>query len=72
MAGPLTVTALEGDTVDAICWRNLRRSAPAIEAVLRANPNLADHGPFLPRGTPVVIPTLATAPATAPTINLWD
>lgn len=72
MAGPFTDTALEGETVDAICWRNLRRSAPAIEQVLRANPNLADHGPFLPRGTRVVFPTSATAPTTTPMINLWD
>lgn len=72
MAGPFIDTALEGETVDAICWRNLRRTAPAIEQVLRANPNLADHGPFLPRGTPVVFPTSATAPATTPMINLWN
>jgi len=72
MAGSFTDFAQDGETVDAICWRNLRRSAPAIEQVLRANPNLADHGLFLPRGTPVVFPAVVTAPVTKPTINLWN
>ena len=70
--GPITEHALEGETVDALVWRVLRRGAPAIEQVLKANPNLADHGLYLPRGTPVLVPVSASAPAATPMIQLWD
>ena len=69
---PFTEVALAGETLDAMVWRILRRGAPAIEQVLLANPNLADVGLFLPRGTPVVFPASATAPTTTTLINLWD
>lgn len=69
---PFIEHAQEGETVDALVWRVLRRGSPAIEQVLKINPNLADHGVFLPRGTPVLFPTVASAPAATPMIQLWD
>jgi phage tail protein X len=32
-----TVRSLQGDTVDAICWRYYGRTAGTVEAVLEAN-----------------------------------
>lgn len=65
------VRALEAETLDALVWRVLRRSASAVEAVLRANPGLADQGPFLSRGQLVEIPEEASAPVSRPLVQLW-
>lgn len=62
----------QGDTLDAICWRHYGRESAA-EAVLEANPRLADHGPILPQGLEIELPELAApAPAAATLIKLWD
>ncbi|WP_435605892.1 tail protein X [Pseudomonas knackmussii] len=60
------------ETVEALCWRHYGRTAGVTEAVLEANPGLADHGPLLPQGLTVLMPD---APTTAPTqqvVSLWD
>lgn len=49
----------EGDMVDRICWKFYGRQSGAVEAVLEANPQLADHGPLLPAGLVIDLPTLA-------------
>lgn len=67
-----TIHSLQGDTVDALIWRERGLGAADIAAVLAANPGLADAGAILPIGTPVVMPALATAPAALPLIQLWD
>lgn len=72
LSSPMTVLAQAGETVDQLVWRTLGRAAPAVEAVLAANPGLADLGSFLPRATPVVIPLGADAPAPARLVQLWD
>ncbi|WP_288115387.1 tail protein X [Novosphingobium sp.] len=79
---PRTVTARQGDTIDAICWRVLGTTAGGVvEAELDANPGLAVLGPFLPEGTAVILPDLpgtdaaGTIPVPVPvlaTVNLWD
>ena len=69
---PIILRAHQGDTVDALCWRHYGRTAGVTEAVLDANPGLADHGPTLPQGLPVHMPD---AQATAPQrqmVNLWN
>jgi len=53
------VIASQGDTVDAICWRYYGRTAGVTEAVLEANPGLADLGPIIPHGTQVTLPDAA-------------
>lgn len=66
------VTAVQGDTVDSLCWRHLGSSA-AVEATLELNPGLAAIGPTLPIGQAVRLPAEADAPAeTAPLIQLWE
>ena len=63
--------AIQGDTVDAICWRHYGRTAGVTEAVLEANPGLADFGPQIPQGTLVLMPTEAPQPLRQ-MVNLWD
>lgn len=65
------VHAAQGDTLDIICWRHYGRTAGVVEAVLEANPGLADLGPVLPHGQRVVLPEQAPQPQTQ-TVQLWD
>lgn len=67
-----TVRAVQGDTVDAICWRHYGRTAGVTEAVLDANPGLAEHGPTLPTGTLVAMPERAPTAPERSMVNLWD
>ena len=67
----MEVIAQQGDTLDALCHRHYGRTEGVVEAVLLANPGLAEVGVILPHGTPVTLPVMATAPATE-TVQLWD
>lgn len=69
-ARTLTVRALQGDTVDLLCWRHLGRTGATTEATLAANPGLAAHGPHLPTGLQVVL--VAPPPRTRAVVQLWD
>jgi len=42
------------------------------EAVLEANPGLADHGPILPQGLLVQMPEAQAAAPQRKMLNLWD
>jgi len=66
-----TLRAIQGDTVDAICWRHYGRTAAVTEAVLDANPGLADLGAQIPQGTLVNLPEEAPQPQRQ-MVNLWD
>ncbi len=67
------VTSAQGDTLDELLWRTRGLDAAVLDAVLAANPGLADLGPILPIGTPVTIPTIATPAAPAREIvQLWS
>ena len=68
----VTVRAQQNDTVDALCWRHYGRTAGVTEAVLQANPGLADHGPTLPLGLTVQMPETQTAAPQRQMVNLWD
>lgn len=63
--------ALQGDTVDALCWRHYGRTAGVVEQVLEANPGLSAHGPELPMGLEVDLPD-NPEPARAAVLQLWD
>lgn len=54
--------ALQGDTLDAICVRYYGRTEGVVEAVLAANPGLAELGAVLPHGTPSNCPTFRPRP----------
>ncbi|WP_137936114.1 tail protein X [Chitinivorax sp. B] len=67
-----TVIALQGDTVDLLCWRHLGRTGGVTERVLARNPGLAELGPVLPLGTQVTLPDRPVSVPVRPLINLWD
>lgn len=68
----VTVRTHQNDTVDALCWRHYGRTAGVTEAVLQANPGLADYGPMLPQGLAVQMPEAQTAAPQRQMVNLWD
>lgn len=67
----MKVRALQGDTVDALCWRHYGRTAGVTEQVLEANPGLAALGPVLPMGLEIEIPDQPAQPVTR-RVQLWD
>lgn len=69
----MIVTARQGDTLDAICWRELGATRGLLEQAYELNRNMADAGPVLAEGTVVVLPDPAPSPAAMrETVNLWD
>lgn len=69
---PVTIRANQNETVDALCWRYYGRTAGVTEAVLQANPGLADHGPILPHGLSVNMPEAKTSAPQRQMVQLWD
>lgn len=59
------------EMLDDICWRYYGRTQQTVEAVLLANPNLADMMPILPEGLQILLPDLP-APSTSETVRIWD
>ncbi|NIE59994.1 MULTISPECIES: tail protein X [Burkholderia] len=68
----MIVRTLQGDTVDALCWRHYGRTDGTVETVLEANTGLASLGVVLPAGTPVHLPPLDTAMRARPLLQLFD
>lgn len=68
----VSTRAQQNDTVDALCWRHYGRTAGVTEAVLEANPGLADYGPTLPQGLLVQMPEAQAAAPQRQMVNLWD
>lgn len=67
----MKVFALQGETLDALCFRVLGQTAGVVERTLELNPGIADHGAVLPHGTPVELPDVAEQPQKT-MIQLWD
>ncbi|WP_339511893.1 tail protein X [Pseudomonas sp. RL_15y_Pfl2_60] len=67
-----TTHALQGDTLDQLCWRHYGRTAGVVEQVLLANPGLAELGTTLPHGTRVQLPPAQAAAEQRQMVNLWD
>ncbi|GAA0672716.1 phage tail protein X [Sphingomonas insulae] len=69
-----TLRARQGDTLDALIWRERGLGPADLPTVLAANPGLAAIGPILPKGQVVTIPAIATPAVTvrADVVNLWD
>jgi phage tail protein X len=67
----MQVNALQGDTLDALCWRHYGRTQDVLEQVYDANPGLSEQGAILPHGYPLELPDIA--PATQrEAVQLWD
>ena len=74
MAEAIYITK-DGDVVDLICYRHYGRTADVTEAVLAANPGLAELGPVLDAGIEITLPDFGTPeakPAEIETVRLWD
>lgn len=67
-----TYITMDGDMADWICWRHYGRCSGAVEAVLAANPGLADLGPVYGAGLEIALPDLPAAAETVETVTLWD
>lgn len=71
----MIATARDGETLDALAWRVIGKTAIVTEAIFDANPGLAALGPNLPGGTQVDLTAALALPAqqrTRETISLWD
>lgn len=71
----MQVRAMQGDTVDLLCWRHLGRTAGVAELTLQINHGLSTLGPVIPEGTLVALPDVTNTAASTqadPTIKLWD
>lgn len=66
-----TYTTSQGDTLDYICWRFYGQQSGAVEAVLAANPGLADLGDVLPEATKITMPALTSPVTELQPIRLW-
>jgi len=70
----MEVRALQGETVDGLCWRVLGRTRGVVETVLDLNRDLAQYGPILPHGLLVELPDEVpqAAQSGAERLQLWD
>jgi phage tail protein X len=68
----VSIRAQHNDTVDALCWRHYGRTAGVTEAVLEANPGLAEHGPTLLHGLLVKMPEVQVAALQRQIVSLWN
>lgn len=68
----MLVKALQGDTLDLICWRHYGRTAGVLEQVLDENRGLAELGPILPMGTMVKLPAQPVQAGSKQIVQLWD
>ena len=66
-----SITSIDGDVVDLICYNHYGYTAGVTEQVLEQNRGLADHGPVLPAGVVITLPD-PPAQNEQQTINLWD
>ncbi|MBJ8475335.1 tail protein X [Acinetobacter bereziniae] len=67
-----TVIAVQGDTIDLICWRYYGQTSGVVEQVLIANPLLATQEAILEMGTRVILPNIEVQQQTKQSVNLWD
>ena len=63
----------QGDRLDLLCAKHYGHQTGTVEAVLQANPGLAQYGAVLDEGLLITLPTLP-APTTAAThaVRLWE
>jgi phage tail protein X len=74
-AATMRVMAMQGDTLDKLCWRTYGENmlgTSVLEQALALNHGLADLGEVLPLGTQVTLPVLPSAATQTATIQLWE
>jgi len=67
----ITYRTKDGDILDDVVFRYYGTLKGTVEAVLEANPNLADLGPVLPVGVTITLPDMKGPVAEQP-VRLWD
>ncbi len=63
---------VDGDRLDALCRAHYGAQSGVVEAVLEANPGLADYVPALPAGLLVTLPDLPQPLELERLLRLWD
>lgn len=73
MPAIVTATALQDETLSALCWRVLGQTEGVVEQALAMNRGIAAQGQKLAEGQEVALPNL-TAPRvkTRDMVQLWD
>ncbi len=66
----MKVIALQGETLDAICWRVLG-TTDCLESVCKMNPHTLNC-PILKEGTIIELPDIVASQPKKPTITLWS
>lgn len=66
-----TYRTKDGDMLDAICFERYGATSGTVEAVLAANPGLAELGPVYDAGVDILLPDIAATAATKTTFSLW-
>ena len=61
-----------GDRLDRICQKHYGRQSGVVEAVLEANPHLADLGSIYQAGVLIILLDLGDPVPTNNVIKLWD
>jgi len=61
----------DGDRVDLICMRHYGHLKGTVEAVLAANPDLAETPPVLSVGTLIELPETTQSSKVKTTVKLW-
>jgi phage tail protein X len=69
---PDIIRSQQGDTLDALIWRERGLSAANLAPILAANAGIAGAGAVLTAGTAVTMPATAPAPTVRDIIQLWS
>ncbi|OCC25303.1 phage tail protein [Croceicoccus estronivorus] len=73
MTATYPASALQDETLDALCWRVLGQTEKVVEQALELNPGLADQGAFLREGQQVLLPAVTRPQVPVrDLIQLWD
>ena len=67
-----TIRTTDGDMLDVICLSHYGHANRYVEAVLNANPGLADQGAVLSAGITIVLPDLTELRHQEAAVRLWD
>jgi phage tail protein X len=65
-------TTKANDMVDTIAYKIYGATAGYTEAILAANPGLADECPLLPAGITITLPDLSDEAQQIQTVKLWS
>ncbi|AEA58853.1 tail protein X [Burkholderia gladioli] len=68
----MKVTALQDESLDALCWRYYGSTSGTVEAVMAANPGIAALGVALPAGTVVEMPAPVAIDQVRPLLQLFN